>query len=162
MAKAASPALPLNESILRSFDIHCRATAYLVGQLEPAAWRAATPDGKGRDVAALAAHVHSVHCMWLKAAGSPKVPEALDKSTLTPAQAAAALAETATLLRSLIAKALEGDGRIKSFKPDVTAFVAYLIAHDSHHRGQMSMLARQTGHSLSKSANFRLWEWGVM
>jgi len=41
--------------------------------------------------------------------------------------------------------ALRGDGRIKGFKPDVASFFAYLVAHDGHHRGQMTMLARQVG-----------------
>jgi uncharacterized damage-inducible protein DinB len=161
MPKSSPPALSQSDSILRAFDIHNRITGYLIENLDPPCWRAPTPDGKGRDMAAIAAHIHSVHCMWLKAAGSAKVPPALDKSTVSPGEAMSALAETASLLRVLISNALEGDGRIKNFKPDATAFVGYLIAHDSHHRGQMAMLARQTGHPIPKSAGYGLWEWGV-
>jgi uncharacterized damage-inducible protein DinB len=161
MSKTAAVPLSLADSILRSFDIHCRITAYLLDNLDPGCWRAETPDGKGRDIAAIAAHIHSVHCMWLKAAGSAQVPGALDKTTVTPAGAVKALAESAGLLRALIAQALAGDGRVKNFKPDVTAFVGYLISHDSHHRGQITMLARQAGHPVPKSAGFGMWEWGV-
>lgn len=161
MTRTAASPLSITDSILRTFDIDGRITAYLLEHLDPACWRAATPDGKGRDIAAIAAHMHSVHCMWLKAAGSPTIPAALDKTTLTPVQATKALTETAALLHGLIAQALAGDGRIKNFKPDVTAFVGYLISHDSHHRGQITMLARQTGHPVPKSAGFGLWEWGV-
>jgi uncharacterized damage-inducible protein DinB len=49
---------------------------------------------------------------------------------------------------------------VKGFKPDVAGFVGYLIAHDAHHRGQISMLARQVGHPLSKKTMFGMWEWG--
>lgn len=161
MSKTAAATLPLADSILRAFDIHGRITAYLLENLDPACWRAERPDAKGRNIAAIAAHMHSVHCMWLKAAGSPKIPDGIDKTSVTPAEAVKALAESAALLRALIAQALASDGRIKSFKPDVTAFVGYLISHDSHHRGQITMLARQTGHAVPKSAGFGMWEWGV-
>ena len=39
--------------------------------------------------------------------------------------------------------------------------LAYVFAHDGHHRGQIAMMARQIGHPLSKSAGFGLWEWGT-
>jgi len=150
-----------HESLLRAFDIHSRITVYLLESVDPQAWRAATPGGKGRDIAALCAHIHSVHCMWLKAAGATGLPRALDKETVTIPEAIAGLRETASALRALIAASLATGVRVKNFKPDTAAFVGYLIAHDSHHRGQIAMLARQTGFPLPKSANYGLWEWGV-
>jgi len=147
-------------AILQAFDIHSRVTIYLLEDLDPAAWRATPPGGKGRDIAALAAHIHSVHGMWLKAAGGT-VPSPLDKATVTIEEAIAGLKASAAALRELIAKSLETGVRVKSFKPDTTAFVGYLIAHDAHHRGQIAMLARQVGFPLSKKANFGLWEWGT-
>ena len=155
------PQLSLADSLLRTFDIHNRVTIYLLQSLDPACWLAPTPDGKGRNVASIAAHIHSVHCMWLKAGGSTTVPQVLDKATATIPQTVAALEQSAALMRALIAAALQSGARIKNFKPDAAAFLGYLIAHDSHHRGQLAMLARQTGHPLSKSASFGLWEWGT-
>jgi uncharacterized damage-inducible protein DinB len=149
-----------SESLLRTFDIHSRITLYLLEDLDPNAWRATPPDGKGRDIATLAAHIHSVHCMWLKAAGGT-LPLALDKASITREEAIAGLQASAAALRDLIATSLETGVRVKNFKPDTAAFVGYMIAHDSHHRGQIAILARQTGFPLSKKANFGLWEWGV-
>jgi uncharacterized damage-inducible protein DinB len=155
-------AAPLQyESLLNTFDVHSRITGYLLENLPPECWHAPTLDGKGRDIAAIAVHMYSVHCMWLKASGASPVPAPLDKTTATIPETLAALAESATLLRALIKQALDTGVRVKNFKPDTIAFLGYLIAHDAHHRGQISMLARQTGHPLSKSANFGLWEWGT-
>jgi uncharacterized damage-inducible protein DinB len=64
-------------------------------------------------------------------------------------------------LHTLVAESLASHVRIKGFKPDTAAFVGYIIAHDSHHRGQIGMLARQTGFPLPKQVDFGMWEWGV-
>jgi hypothetical protein len=64
-------------------------------------------------------------------------------------------------MREVLAASLKGDGRIKGCKPDAASFLGYLIAHDAHHRGQISMLARQLGHPLPPSGVFGMWEWGT-
>jgi uncharacterized damage-inducible protein DinB len=149
------------DALVKAFDTNDRINQYLLENLPAEAWLAAPPDGKGRSIAAIAAHMHNVRVMWLKAAAKEsKIPEPLDKSTVTPSQAAKSLEQSRAALTSLIKSALESDGRIKNFKPDVVGFIGYLIAHDAHHRGQISMLARQVGHPLSKKAMFGMWEWG--
>lgn len=55
----------------------------------------------------------------------------------------------------------EPAGRIPNFKPDVVAFAGYLILHDWHQRGQISMLAQQIGMSAPSNTSFGLWEWGT-
>lgn len=80
---------------------------------------------------------------------------------MTPAQAKKGLEQSRDALRAVLSNALEGDGRVKGFKPDVASFFGYLIAHDAHHRGQVTMLARQVGHSLPQKAMFGMWEWGT-
>ena len=111
-------------------------------------------------MAAIVAHIHNVRVMWLKATKAESIPEQLDKSTVTPSQAAKALEQSRDALASVLEDAVNSDGKIKGFKPDVTGFVGYLIAHDAHHRGQISMLARQVGHPVSQKTMFGMWEWG--
>lgn len=161
MARTAEVTLSSADSLLQTFDIHSRITGFLIASLDPKALHAATPDGKGRDIASLLAHMQNVHVMWLRAAGVVDLPPALDKTSLTSEAAAAGLEQSYAALRALIASSLTTGARIKGFRPDTTAFVGYLISHDSHHRGQISMLARQAGFPLDKKVNFGLWEWGV-
>ena len=47
------------------------------------------------------------------------------------------------------------------FKPHVTAFVGYLISHESHHRGQIGWTLKNTGHPLDQKTSYGLWEWGA-
>jgi uncharacterized damage-inducible protein DinB len=160
MAKKSVAPFVLADALLSAFDTNDRINQYLLENLPAEAWRAEPPGKKGRDVAGVVAHMHNVRVMWLKATKG-KIPEQLDKVTVTPAQAKKALDASRAALRDVLQSALESDGRIKGFRPDVAAFFAYLIAHDAHHRGQIAMLARQAGHPIPQKAMFGMWEWGV-
>jgi uncharacterized damage-inducible protein DinB len=157
--KTATP-FKLSDALLSAFDTNDRVNQYLLENLPVLAWRANPPGGSGRTIAAIVAHMHNVRVMWLKAAKG-KVPAQLEKTSVTPAQARKALAESRAALREAIEAALTTDGRILGFRPDVAGFVGYLIAHDAHHRGQVTMLARQLGHPISQKTMFGMWEWGV-
>src|SRR5215211_5649945 len=69
-----APMLPLPEALLRAFDTNDRINQYLLESLSDAAWTAHPPGGKGRTIAAIAAHMHNVRVMWLKAAKWADVP----------------------------------------------------------------------------------------
>lgn len=146
-------------ALLNAFNTNNRINQYLIDNLAPAAWKA-KPEGKGRTIAAIVAHMHNVRVMWLKAAKAKDVPAQLDRATLKPSQALRALEQSRHALSVVISGALESDGRVRSFRPDVAGFLGYLIAHDAHHRGQITMLARQLGHPLPQKAMFGMWEWG--
>lgn len=148
-------------ALLNAFNTNNRINQYLIDQIPSAAWKAKTPNGKGRTIPAIVAHMQNVRVMWLKvSAKGSKIPEQLDRTKVTPTQALQALERSRHALVVLMTQALQGDGRVKGFRPDVAGFAAYLIAHDAHHRGQIAMLARQLGHPLSQKATFGMWEWG--
>lgn len=147
-------------ALLNTFNTNNRINQYLIDNLPPEAWKAKPPDGKGRTIAAIVAHMHNVRVMWLKAAKAEEIPAQLDRATVTPGQAMRGLESSRHALSLVISRALEGDGCIKGFRPDVAGFLGYLIAHDAHHRGQITMRARQMGHPLPQKAMFGMWEWG--
>lgn len=41
-----------------------------------------------------------------------------------------------------------------------SAFVGYLVSHESHHRGQIALALEQSGNPLDKKVSYGLWEWG--
>jgi uncharacterized damage-inducible protein DinB len=159
-----APELDFKKSLLESFGVNEKANQLLLSNLSDAAWESDPPTGKGRRIADIAAHIHHVRLMWLSAADkSAKVPAKLETEKATRAQVQAALKASASAIEKLLVRALEDpSGKVPNFRPDVVNFVGYLVAHDSHHRGQIAMLARQVGHPVPPKAGFGLWEWGTL
>ena len=162
----AQPAFEPVDAMLRAWATNNRIDVYLIENVPEEAWRAKPPNGKGRDIASLFAHMHKVRLMWLKSVASKvdknaALPVKLEGETCSKEDAVSALRESLEALDAVLRKALSTDGKIPGFKPDAGSFIAYLLAHDAHHRGQVCMLARQLGHPVSKSAGFGLWEWGT-
>jgi uncharacterized damage-inducible protein DinB len=162
MPKVETQPYSVMEGLLRSFDTNERINQYMLQNLPADAWRAEPPQGKGRHIAAIVAHMHNVRVMWLKAAAKgSKIPEQLDRHTVTPAQSSKAMEQSRAALSAVLKNSLDTNGQVKGFKPDVAGFFGYLITHDAHHRGQICMLARQVGHPLPQKAMFGMWEWGT-
>jgi len=49
---------------------------------------------------------------------------------------------------------------VRGFKPHVTAFLGYLLAHDAHHRSQIILALKQSGHKIDQKVGYGIWEWG--
>jgi uncharacterized damage-inducible protein DinB len=163
-AKPESGSFDVKRSLLNAFLIDEQANQLLLGNLEKAAWEATPPTDKGRNIAAIAAHLHNVRLMWLAAADkNAKLPAKLDGEKVCPKDVSEALTKSAAAIQKLLEKGLaDPAGRVPNFKPDVVAFTGYLIAHDAHHRGQIALLARQVGHPVPSKVSFGIWEWGTL
>jgi uncharacterized damage-inducible protein DinB len=157
-AKKAEP-FDLLPRLLASFDTNDRINHLLLDNLAPEVWRTKPPGGKGRNIADIAGHIHNVRYMWIKAVAYPDLPRKLEGDQYSPAEVNAALKESQSRLRNVLAASFSTDGRVKGFKPDAASFLAYLISHDSHHRGQIAMLAHQLGHGLPARVGYGMWEW---
>ena len=101
--------------------------------------------------------------MWLKVS-MPERLESLDKfekgQALNIDVLSAALEKSGNAVADLLARGL-AEGRVKGFKPHPSAFLGYLISHESHHRGQILLSLKQSGHPVDKKIQFGIWEWGV-
>jgi len=160
------PQIP--QGLLESYAVNDRINQLILEHLDPRAWRAKPPNRNGRTIAAIFAHMHNVRRKWLRlSAPHLKLPAQLDRTRCTPRQAAVALAESASRCSQMITEALGGTGTTKQFLrdgwakpwPAGAAMCAYMITHDAHHRGQISMLAHQLGFSLPVKARAGMWNW---
>jgi uncharacterized damage-inducible protein DinB len=152
----------MEEPLVETWTIHNRINLYLLDAIADDSLALALP--KCRTVFDLFAHIHNVRLMWLKSA-APELLEGLEKLETrkggTKAQLRAAIEASGSAVESLFAKAVAAGGKVKGFKPHATAFLGYLVSHESHHRGQIGWTLKQSGHPLDQKIAFGLWEWGV-
>jgi uncharacterized damage-inducible protein DinB len=163
----------LCQVLVESYAVNERMNQIVLEHLDPAAWRAKLPGGKGRTIAAIFAHVHNVRRKWLRlSAPHLKLPAALAHSSCTQKQVRVALAESGARCSEMLAEALARPHsgprrRVETFVrdgwarpwPAGAAMVAYMVSHDAHHRGQVGMLAHQIGFPLPTKATSEMWAW---
>ena len=106
-------------ALLVSFATNENINQFLLENLSADAWRAEPPNGKGRTIAGIVAHIHNVRVMWLKSGKGDVIPEQLDRHMVTVEEARAGLEQSYQAVNAMIARALETDGRIRGFRPDV-------------------------------------------
>ena len=151
------------KQFLETWEIHSRINLYLLDAVEPAALLSLSAS-KGRTVGEQFAHVHNVRLMWLKSA-APDLLAGLMKVEKEQAVAKKLLRENLSksgeAIKSLLAQSLQTGGKVKGFKPHASAFLGYLISHESHHRGQIILSLKQAGKVLDKKILYGIWEWGV-
>jgi uncharacterized damage-inducible protein DinB len=149
--------------LLETWQIHDRINLYLLDAIEATSLGSHSAS-KGRSVGEQFAHVHNVRLMWLKSAapelmqGLVKIEsdQATDKKLLRKS-----LVDSGAAIGTLLSSSIEAGGKIKGFRPHATAFLGYLISHESHHRGQIAVTLKQAGKPLDKKIGFGMWEWGV-
>mgnify|MGYP000877289112 CR=1 FL=1 len=151
----------MSQPAVETWHIHARINHFLLDALD-AESLAAAPQPKGRTVAAQFAHLHNVRKMWLaQAAPDLDAPlEKLDATGLAAGDMKRHLLQSDEAIAELLERAF-GQNKVKGFKPHPTAFLGYLISHESHHRGQILLTLKQNGTLPSKKVLFGLWEWGV-
>lgn len=149
------------EQVLSTWQIHNRINICLLEAIAEE-HLADTASSKGRSVGEQLAHLHNVRLMWLKAS-APELLEGLEKiekDQVSKAVLTAALNNSSAAIERLLEKGFE-QNKIKNIKPYPMTFLGYMISHESHHRGQIMLALKQSGHPVDKKIQFGLWEWGV-
>ena len=134
---------------------HERINQELLNLIAAHIWRAFPASSKRRNIATSFAHIHNVRAMRIGMAKGKKPPR-LDRAAVTPAQARAALSESAKVFVSLIEQCLQQGGSVPVYH-DVVTLVCGDIIHEAHHRGQIAHWARALGAPLTPEQQLKLW-----
>ncbi len=147
--------------LTETWQIHNRINLYLLESIDEDNLKDISAS-KGRNVGEQFAHIHNVRLMWLKVA-APELLQGLpkmEKDQISKSSLLDALTLSAGAIEQLFDKAAI-TGKIKGFKPHATAFLGYLVSHESHHRGQIMLSLKQSGHPVDQKIQYGLWEWGT-
>ncbi len=152
----------MDEPLAETWATHNRINLYLLDAISEESFGLALP--KCRTVFDQFAHIHNIRLMWLKSA-APELLETLEKLETKKggikAQIYAALDTSGQAIESLLCKVSAAGGKVRGFNPHATAFLGYLISHESHHRGQVTWTLKQSSCPLDQKTAFGLWEWGA-
>ena len=148
------------EQLIETWQINNRIDLYLLDAISEEHLADALAS-KGRNVGKQFGHIHNVRMMWLKAA-APDLHEKQTKleDNVTKSFLKTRLTESGLAIEEMLSRAVENGGRVKGFKPHVTAFLGHLLAHDAHHRSQIILALKQSGHKIDQKIGYGIWEWG--
>lgn len=152
----------MEDQLLQAWEIHDRVNLFVLRAIPPENFVDKQASG-GCSVGDQFSHIHNVRLMWLKASIPAALAnvEKLEKGEFTGVDLASALQASGRAISTLIDQAIKSGGKVKGFKPNVTAFTCYLISHEAHHRSQAIMALKDSKHPLDKKTLFGMWEWGV-
>jgi|SRR5579859_995991 len=147
-----------------------RVTVFLLEHLPPKLWTSAVPGAPRKTVQMIAGHIHNARCTWIRTLGEPHgvtVPALVDRRRVSQKTLMRALERSSRGMVRLLQLACDRGGAIPPTKKyvwrnlplDVGHVLAYFVAHEGHHRGQITMAARQLGLRLPVEVTGGIWEW---
>ena len=164
------PPIGLEDAVLAAWNTSSRVTEYLIEQMPAVLWSAAVPGVSSRTIRAIGAHLHNSRCNWTRTLGQEHgivAPARVDHRAVTRRQLGAALRKSGRGIAALLELGCSHGGRIppsriyvwRNLPLDVGHVLAYFVAHEAHHRGQIVMVARQLNCRLPGAVGAGLWQW---
>ena len=119
-----------------------------------------TANPRARNIAHQIAHLHNVRRMWLgvSAPSAAKSLDKLEKGDFSKPTLARALTASAQAMAGCIEEA-EKKGKLRGYKRGPAAFLAYALAHEAHHRGQVILHLKYAKIPVDRMLGYSLWEW---
>jgi len=151
----------VEEQALAAWRRHHEILLYLLDHVPPEGLAAVPYGSRGRSVAGQFHHLQRVRAGWLEYHQTGKRPSQprTDKANLPAVEVIRRdLAESGARIEDHLAKAFRGEAKIRMFGRNPMRWMGYLIAHESHHRGQILLALKQAGMRLpDKIALDGLW-----
>ena len=147
-----------------------RITIEFVVALPASVWTLDVPAVPRRTVREILVHLHNARCQWIKTLGREhgiSAPARVDQRRASQRQLAVALQKSCAGIEALLELGLASGGEVPPSKGyvwrnlplDVWHVLAYFVAHEAHHRGQIVLVARQAGLRLPPAVVNSLWWW---
>ncbi|MFQ5528927.1 MAG: DinB family protein [Gemmatimonadota bacterium] len=119
----------------------------------------------GRNVARQFGHLHDVRVWHLEsrakdlAEGLGKFGQKGQKTSPTREALIEALTASGTAIEVFLSDVFDGKPRRRGFKKGIFTTLAYLVSHESHHRGNILLTLKQSGHNIDKDVRYSIWAW---
>lgn len=150
------------DQILEAWRINNRVNLRLIENISDEGMRCTLSRRGGRNVVRQFAHLHNNRIWHLerrakKLANGAHLFDTYDEPSRRAL--ASALRDSTERIEELICLSSEGASGVRTFKRGLVPYVAYFIAHESHHRGNILLTLKQCGHGLDKKTQYAIWDW---
>ena len=147
----------IKTDIIYTWNQNNKVTLYFLENIE-VDWLPAKLNDKGRSIGEQFVHINNIRSFWICKV-SEKVDLKIDKKySNNKQQLIDALQKSSQKMSNTLYELFQQES-IKGYKPHPTAFFAQMIAHESHHRGQIMATITRNDIKIDKSINFGLWSW---
>ena len=151
--------------LLEAWRTSHRINLFLIAHIDEEGMKCTLSKRGGRNVVRQLAHLHNVRCWHLenrardlsKGLSTFATHDEPDKVTLV-----AALDSSAAALEVFFTRCVTGEGKARAMKKGAVATLAYFVAHEAHHRGNILLTLKQCGHKLDQEAAYAIWDWDEM
>ncbi|UCD25131.1 MAG: hypothetical protein JSW51_04180 [Gemmatimonadota bacterium] len=153
------------EELKEAWHTNNRINLFLIDHISDAGMKCTLSKRGGRDVARQFAHMHNVRVWHLeKRAKDLAEGLVLFETKVTPDKSAlrGALKASATAMEEFLGGVLLGQPKRRGFKKGIFTTLAYIVAHESHHRGSILLTLKECGHKLDQKTQYAIWAWDQM
>lgn len=153
------------EQILEAWRTNHRINLYLIDRITDEGWHSTLSTRGGRDVGRQCAHLHDVRVWTLINRAKDLVGDLqpfASKETPSREEVAAALDASCEAIARFLAAVAAGEPKRRGFKKGVINHLSYLVAHESHHRGNILLTLKMSGHKLPQADAYAIWNWDKM
>lgn len=152
----------MEAEILETWRTNQRINEKLIDAISAEGMQCTLSKRGGRNVVRQFAHLHNVRIYQLEnrakdlAAGLDKFATADEPGK---AQLKKAMAASGERIETFFRDVLAGKPKRRCFKKGPIAFLGYLIAHESHHRGNILLTLKERGCQPDKDVRYAIWDW---
>ncbi len=148
--------------MLEAWRTNNRINLFLIERIGDEGMKCTLSKHGGRTVVRQFAHLHNVRlwhlerraCSLAKGLYQYDTHEEPDKVHLIQC-----LNDSAERIATFIRDIVTGGGKYRTFKKGIINHLAYFIAHESHHRGNILLTLKMCGNPVDAGSRYAIWDW---